>query len=144
MPYLNWKSHPIGHAIQHPNAGPDSNSDDSRARMKLDFSSEELGLLIGQLEEIYIRSGSELRVDLPENWIVFWKRRDSESRLLLAHPQQNEWVLTAALEEEHGRMLIEALRQLSGMGSVAVHELGAELYHPGAVSNVELQITRRE
>jgi hypothetical protein len=117
----------------------------SRARMELQFDQEEVRLLLAQLEEIFLNGGHELRMDLPEGWIVFWKSRESGSRLLLAHPQEKEWVATAALETELGKKWIAKLKSLSPGQSLSLHEVseesGVELFAPGSVSNVEIKIT---
>lgn len=47
-------------------------------------------------------NSSEIRMDFPQGWTLFLKLRDSsESRLLLAHPEKEEWVATFALSREH-------------------------------------------
>lgn len=141
MPYLNWKERVFGHSMEHPL----QSELHSRARMELQFNQEELQLLVAQLEEIFFNGGHELRMDLPEGWIVFWKSRESGSRLLLAHPQEKEWVATAALEVELGKKWTEKLKNLLPGHSLSVNEvsvdLGIELFGPGSVSNVEIKIT---
>lgn len=145
MPYLNWKEHGIGHQMHHPaTLHPSAGGDElSVAKMQLDLDAEALAILVQGLEQVF-SSGGELRVDLPDQWIVFWKKRPSDSRLLLAHPQHGEWVATIALEEAHGQHLLNALKKLSVGESVSVHEtseLGADLYAPGSVNNLELRLT---
>ena len=119
MPYLNWKERETGQEVR-----------DSLFTLRL--KSRELAELIALLEEVFVENGPELRVDLPRNWIVFWKRREGESRLLIAHPQENEWVATAALEPEHGKKLIDELKTLQTGSANRVT----------AVGNVELEIRR--
>jgi len=40
---------------------------------------------------------NELRHTLTAQWTLFWKLREGESRLLLAHPESEHWVATLAL-----------------------------------------------
>ena len=80
--------------------------------------------------------GEELRLDLPKNWAIFWKTRPEESRLLLAHPQENEWVVTAALEADHARKLTEAIARAQNGSVIELSRMGPV----GGVSNVELRI----
>jgi hypothetical protein len=156
MPYLNWKEHRIGHSMEHTGSGSGRADGLSVARMQLDLDSAELEVLVQQLEQVFApaeQSGSagneshfssmaaELRVDLPDQWIVFWKKRASDTRLLLAHPQEDEWVATAALEETHGQNLVSALKKLSSGQGISIHELGADLYESGSVNNLELRLT---
>lgn len=35
----------------------------------------------------------------PQMWSVYWKRREDDSRALVAHPDPREWVATLALED---------------------------------------------
>jgi hypothetical protein len=126
------------------------------ARMQLDLDSAELEVLVQQLEQVFAPAEQspstateghfssmvpELRVDLPDQWIVFWKKRASDTRLLLAHPEKDEWVATAALEETHGLNLVSALKKLSPGDGISIHELGADLYESGSVNNLELRLT---
>lgn len=129
MPYVNWKEREIRkHVDAH---------EDARSTLSLGLSEDELAQLIPFLEEVFLRGGSELRLDLPENWILFWKSRESESRLLLAHPQRGEFVTTLALEVEHGKRVIDALKALGSGDALSVSEHGMI----GSVSNVEIVIT---
>lgn len=139
MPYLNWKDHlparlkpgigPLG-------AGEHQGSSD-KLRMTLAFEAELLGELLPRLREAFGAPGAtELRLDLPRNWIVFWKKREGESRLLLAHPQADEWVATVALTAEDGRLLVERLETMVAGQSVSLGELAAT----GNVSNLELTL----
>ena len=126
MPYLNWKTREIRKTIE-PHA-------DARSTLALNLSAEERAQLLPMLEEVYAHGGAELRLDLPGEWIIFWKSRESESRLLLAHPQRDEWVATVALESEHGRRLLQRLGELGTGDALSISELGAI----GSVSNVEI------
>ncbi len=133
MPYVNWKEREIRKHVD----APSGSDGDSRSTLSLAFADEERAQLIPFLEEVYLRGGSEVRVDLPENWIVFWKSRESESRLLLAHPQRGEFVTTVALEPEHGKRVIESLKKLGPGDALLVSELGMV----GSVSNVDVVLS---
>jgi hypothetical protein len=139
MPYLNWKEQTDAHLMKPLAAGAEG-----RSQMDLAFSGDEIALLIPYLEEVFLRGGYELRMDLPRGWTVFWKSRESGSRLLLAHPEHEEWVATVALEPQLGALLAARLKELKVEQSLSIHQLGEELgiefYHLGAVSNVEIRI----
>jgi hypothetical protein len=60
---------------------------------------------------VYSRLEGELRLELPNGWAVFWKEREGESRLLIAHPSAEVWVATCALTREHGLTVLERLRE---------------------------------
>jgi len=77
-----------------------------------------------------------LRQDLPRNCVLFWKTRDEESRLLLAHPQKEEWVATFALEARHAREFLQALETLTPNHSILLSAFG----FCGSVSNTDLTL----
>jgi hypothetical protein len=132
MPYLNWKEQT---ALKQEIAPHESES--SRQRLTLWLDKQPLEQLLPMLREVLAEEGGgELRLDLPRGWIIFWKKREGESRLLLAHPQQDEWVATVALNSEHAGLLIERLEKL---GSGQTLSLG-ELASTGGVSNLELTL----
>ncbi len=135
MPYLNWKTaetRPPGGFSQEVGAHPRREH-----QLKLELSRPALEELIPQLEEALGEVGNELRLDLPGEWIIFWKARDTESRLLIAHPQPNEWVATAALEPAHGARVLSALRELKEGDSLPLSRGGTL----GGVTNVEIIIS---
>jgi hypothetical protein len=131
MPYINWKARDTQKRLDA--------HEDARSTLSLDLSEEERGLLLPFLDQLFFHAGSELRLDLPNNWIVFWKIRETESRLLLAHPQQGEWVATMALETEHGQRVKDRIENLKSGDAFSISELGVI----GSVSNVELVISLR-
>src|SRR3954463_4939198 len=99
MPYLNWKSSPLKQEVKpRPNrpgepvvmgSGADSMS------MELEISAEALAAeLLPSLKGTFEEGGGELRVDLPQEWSLFWKLREGESRALIAHPAKDQWVGT--------------------------------------------------
>jgi hypothetical protein len=82
---------------------------------------------------------AELRVDLPKGWILFWKPRPGESRLLLSHPAKDEYVATAALLPEHGRRFAAKVAGLAPGASATVTQ-AAEDSPVATLSNVDIVI----
>jgi hypothetical protein len=104
MPFLNWTEASIHQTVSsHPQLG---------TQLTLGLKSTELQMLISLLEDVYSHQGHELRLALPQGWVLFWKRKDAESRILLAHPEEKEWVATVALESASGQKWVEALKGL--------------------------------
>lgn len=129
MPYLNWKNASIRQEMgPHPRL---------QSQLTLTLGLSERSELHARLSEVLIAEGGELRLDLPSNWAIFWKSRESESRLLLAHPQTDEWVATVALHPDHGSALLRALEACKSGESISIGELDAV----GSVSNVEIVIS---
>ncbi|MCM2279385.1 MAG: hypothetical protein NDJ89_15020 [Oligoflexia bacterium] len=135
MPRLNWKSGPVARlepVEAHPKAG-------SLLRVSVAFAS--LPELVHALGEAFEGEHSELRLELPQEWLIFWKRREQESRLLLAHPEPGVWVATVALELPAALALLQGLRKARPGDSVAVGELAGKSGRIGSVSNVEILIS---
>ncbi|MGZ3686764.1 MAG: hypothetical protein ACXWPM_13060 [Bdellovibrionota bacterium] len=131
MPYLNWRGAALTQTlIPHPKL---------QSELKLELDAPARDELAARLEETYAQGAGELRLDLPRNWIIFWKLRESDSRLLLAHPQPDEWVATVALEAAFGASLVAAFRALSSGRELIASQLGTL----GAMSNVELKLALR-
>lgn len=128
MPYVNWSRSSVSREFV-----PHSRFEKS---MRLRFASTELAELADHLDRV-LETQAELRMDLPSNVIVFWKTRETETRLLLAHPEPEQWVATAALEPQHGRRLIERLRALEQGQEISLSELGPI----AAFSNLEIVIS---
>ena len=130
MPYLDWKDSAVQLTLE------------PHARLGSDFGvgieAASIPALVELLVEIFQgeRVGRELRVDLPRNWLLFWKARESESRLLIAHPQAEVWVGTLALEASDAALLLERLRCARAGDVVKV----SEIFAVGGVSNFELTI----
>lgn len=131
MPYLNWKavdeSKVVLEVITHPKRG---------SQLNVTLSAAARDELCPRLEGSLGGGEGELRLDLPREWIIFWKQRETESRLLIAHPQEKEWVTTVALDAPHGLKFLERLKVLKSGESVAIGELAPI----GNVSNVEVVI----
>jgi hypothetical protein len=135
MPYLNWKDESALRQEISPVA-PGSVPGSGPMRLVLGLGASHVAALLSLLQEVLGEGGGELRVDLPRNWIVFWKLREGGSRLLVAHPQPDEWVATIALSPEHAQLLLGELRGLEVGSSFALSELEAT----GTVSNLELTL----
>jgi len=56
---------------------------------------------------------AELKSEWPGGWTIYWKNRDDDSRVLLAHPDENLWVATIAWKRDAAGSLLEALLRLS-------------------------------
>lgn len=138
MPYLNWKSAETrpGEVYGQEVTSVERNPSRLEHQLRLTLGPEQRVELALRLEELYAGPEGELRIDLPESWILFWKARAEESRLLIAHPQPGEWVMTAALEPGHGGRFAAALRELRKGESLAVSRGGII----GRVSNGEIVI----
>jgi hypothetical protein len=141
MPYLNWRNAPSDQIEQEVRTA--SASGGAREfQLALKLSHELLQELIPALQDIYDQSGPELRIDLPREWIMFWKSRPGDSRLLMAHPQPEEWVSTMALGVPHGKRVIEALQKMGVGETVSLDKLGATGSQTTGQTNVEVLITR--
>jgi hypothetical protein len=139
MPYLNWREQILSQT-----ATP-SPADADYMTVTLTLTPQQVQALAASLQNIFTEgSTSELRLDLPNQWVIFWKQREGESRLLIAHPQAEEWVTTAALLHEHACLLLDRLRDLasraSHTGEAAPEVVLSELAPLGSVSNAELKI----
>ena len=130
MPYLNWLERPIELTrTNHHRFG---------TQLELPLTSEDLARLREAVSEVILAGEGELRVDLPQDWTIFWKAREGESRQLLARPEKDKWVATLAYHSNEGRALINALTtKLSAPGnSIRLSELGPL----NATSNIEVVI----
>lgn len=125
MPFLNWREHPVNASVA-PHARRGS-------ELVLEFPRDSLDALIKSLEDVFTRAQGELRLDLPRGWAMFWKEREGESRLLLAHPAADAWVATAALTREHGMLVTERLREGSTLSV-------GEVIPVASMSNVEISL----
>lgn len=109
MPYLNWSEAEIL-PVQtgHPRLG---------TQLELTFSAEQALHLVESLQPVFAKAGSELRLDLPGRWTLYWKIREGDTRLLLAHPEADAWVGTVALNPEQAPGCLDKLRSLSVAGA---------------------------
>lgn len=104
MAILDWRGLPVGISME--------KSEGFEVVLRMSLNASLIQKLILSLEEIFIEQERELRFYLSEAWTLFLKQRESGNRLLLAHPQTEEWVGTIALEKEIGVRWIEALKNL--------------------------------
>jgi hypothetical protein len=130
MPYLSWIEKTVG-----ANARP---LDRLRAELRLELGSEEIRDLTEYLEAIYVQRAGELRLEINSQWVLFWKRREDGSRTLMAHPEENQWVGTIALEDQMSSRVIATLQALQAGEEFSLRQIG-EL---ASVSNLELIISR--
>ncbi len=95
-----------------------------------------------ELERVLRTSESELRLTLPGNWTLYWKARSGESRVLLAHPDKDQWVATIAWSESQVETLLQAMVLEGAAGSVSEVVLSqyARLQFP---SNLEVLLRVR-
>ncbi len=132
MPFLNWGDSPVVlQAVQ---------KTDRETQLILGLSEILVRELAQELTEIYAASGisygKELRWVLPQSWVVFWKTRIDGARLLLAHPQKDEWVGTMALAPDWSSRWVESLQNLRPGQSVVLSQMGG--VH--SVSNFDLVV----
>lgn len=130
MPYLDWSSRDVRvESRPHPKRD---------AELLLAFPETELLELVSEVERILAVPSAELKLTLPSGWTLYWKLRDSESRVLLAHPETDLWVVTLALE---AALLSVVLERLRGLGTGASFRI-SELTPLGRVTNLELVLLR--
>ncbi len=105
MAHVNWKSQVLGLTkTAHPTL---------QSQLELTLTADLLAPLAESLAAAFAPGGAELRLELPQNWTIYWKPKAGLSRLQLAHPQADHWVATVHLSHEHGAKLIDALAGLT-------------------------------
>ncbi len=129
MSYLNWKEAPIRLDASHGSR--------SQVRLNMIIRNEQVLQWVTYLEAVYLMQGEELRMDLSDSWILFWKLREDGNKVLVAHPQSDQWVATVALESSFGERLLLSLKKLEVGQSLILSQLG----QLNSVSNLELLIT---
>lgn len=135
MPYLDWTQKPVALSTTSLTAG--------KLQLTLGLRVEEIRRLEADLSEVYFQGGSELRMGLPNQWVLFWKKREDGSRAIVAHPQPEEWVGTVALDESFGRQFISALQGLAAEGRNEGGKLTlSQIGSLASVSNLELILLR--
>lgn len=130
MPYLAWDKSPDDLEMSPPGEEP------IWLRLRLDLN--EARELAEWLREINAGEASELRHTISGQWNLFWKKREGESRLLVAHPEHESWVATLALTADH---LQEVANALDGLGT-SPFSLGT-LRPLGEFSNFNLRMASR-
>ena len=131
MPYLNFSEKPIElHKSAHPRF---------ETQLAMQIAGAELMVLQEGLSNLLLSDNPErveLRVDLPSKWTIFWKLREGETRLLLAHPEEDAWVATVSMTREHCEAIIDAFSKLSDVPEV-LSQLGAT----SRISNFDLTVS---
>lgn len=124
MAFLNFTARPIQiEKTSHPLY---------KTHFKMRIAPPEREEIISKLRDLTENVGSELRVDFPGEVTFFWKLREEESRLLLAHPEKEVWVATLALTHEHLQVWLNEIKELSGPVFLS------ELKKLGKFSNLEV------
>lgn len=140
MPYLNWKTESIlmSELVTTPRG---AQLGLKLTRSLVDELVEGLIALFGELKEpgsttpdtgTDFMQVPELRIALPNQWVLFWKLRQQGNRLLLAHPAPDEWVGTIALEANFGQKVINGLKQLQKKASPMDSDQGESRSMPQA------------
>jgi hypothetical protein len=119
MAYLNWKNESL--VLSQMDASAQG------ILLKLELKPEQAAPLKELLLEVAQGTSRELRVDLTNGWTVFWKlRADETNKLLLAHPEVDQWVATVALSQQGYEHCLQSLCgatpcsfQLSQIGGAA-------------------------
>jgi hypothetical protein len=130
MPYLNWKEKTLKLEMKV--------HSETRTALKLSLTDDLIQDLASNLEELFSTKAGELRLQLPDNWVLFWKMREEGGRALVAHPNPEEWVGTLALEPSWGEKIILALAQLKKGESLELNRL----FSLATVSNFDLTLSR--
>lgn len=132
MPYLNWTNKPIRQNVE-PHLFFETH-------LKLELRATEISTLGSSLESVFVHHGPELRLELSDSWILFWKMREEGSRILLAHPEAEQWVATIAFSSDLGVKLIEALKGLKASQTLSLSQFGTL----NSFSNLEISIFYQE
>ncbi len=128
MSFLNWANANILYEASYPSP--------RMTLLSLKLAQGELQILQLYLAEVYMDEEREFRMLLSDEWTVFWKRREGENRLLVSHPEAQEWVATIALETDFGKKFISSLADLKLGQSFIIGQ-----NRTGTFSNLELMIT---
>ena len=131
MPYLNFSEKPIElKKSVHPRF---------ETQLAMQIAATELAVLQDGLSGLMLSENPErveLRVDLPSKWTIFWKLREGETRLLLAHPEVDAWVATVSMTREHCEAIMNAFSKLSD-----VPEVLSQLGSTSRISNFDLTVS---
>lgn len=121
MAHLDWKSESLHLRESEAKFGVSGGVPAKFERLlELGVSAAQRAALFGALVALKSKEGSELRLELPQGWTIFWKLREGESRLFLAHPDHDSWVATLSLTAEHLAALLQApVESAIGLSSLA-------------------------
>lgn len=128
MPYLNWKTSKLGLSrTSHPRF---------QNQLELSLDAAALQELRNELAAVFSTEGAsqrtELKLELPQNWTLYWKAKEGLSRMQLAHPQTDHWVATVQLSAEVATRLLEALA--GSPNQILLSQLGTL----ASINNLEL------
>ena len=128
MAYVDWSQRAVTvEQAEHPTRG---------IELRLGLDAEARLKLATHLESVFSPGKGEIRLELPSRWTVYWKAREGETRLLLAHPEHDVWVATVAVDVAIAGELVSRLRSLQAGAELVLGEL------PGVarMSNVEIRL----
>lgn len=138
MPYLDWKQNPSPNLVEvrdHPTR---------QTELILNLGKADASLLREDLAAVFAAGSSgttELRLELPAGWTLFWKRREEGNRLLLARPETGQWVATLALDADLAKKFDEFLADVAPANSSSLFRF-SEQGSLWSFSNLELGIRR--
>lgn len=96
------------------------------------------------LMEVANQKNLELRlnfIDRSAGWVFFWKQRVmGQSRLLLSHPEKEQWVATIAMDQDHWQKWMGSLQNLKVNERIVLGTFG-EVW---SKSNLEMVVTCKE
>lgn len=99
MAYLNWTTEkPAEFQVQLNPGLAEIQVDEAHRKILLQNLTEEMGY--------------ELRMDLPQGWAIYWKIREGDSRLLMSHPEKDQWVGAVSLNREDFDRLVVWIQEL--------------------------------
>jgi len=105
MAYLSWQNEPVEIRLDYEPSGIGARP----SRLEIQAPGALRADLFEAVRQIRSGASGELRLDLPQGYSVFVKLKDSGlSRLLIAHPEENEWVATFMLSAEVADAWIQA------------------------------------
>ena len=160
MPYLNWKTEKLECLFERESEGepalkgsaplsaPTSDSMGfvplepfSRVKLQLCLGFHLRDLLMEALRGPLLACQGELRLDCPFGWTLFWKiRQGEESRFLVAHPEQGQYVATLAFQTEDAAGFLKKLEGSLESDRLILSELVQAL---GSSSNFDLELIWR-
>jgi len=132
MALIDWSKVDTGIEVSHLKS--------SRNQLVIKLKRQELLELVNELEELYLSGAGELRLIVSHEWVLFWKERESGNRALQAHPEENQWVGTVALEKKDAQIfLLSSKNMLKNMQEGQSLTLG-ECVTLASVSNLDVTL----
>lgn len=121
------------------------NTIDGRHRLLL--SGEQLRELAAALDELASSPYGEVRVEATTqqsgapDWVIYWKLKEGETKLLLAHPELGQWVGTCAFSAAVASALTRRMLALSPEARLDLRDPELLAIAPVTrTSNLELEI----